>query len=80
MLEYLGYALFVMLVIACLGYVMRSLESEEASSPDQMSRHSLHPAVVRRSQAPKGSHMRGVVRPLCEPHACVRVARWLACG
>jgi hypothetical protein len=34
MLEYLGYALFVMLVIACLGYVMRSLESEEAS-PDQ---------------------------------------------
>ena len=34
MLEYLGYALFVMLVIACLGYVMRSLESEE-TSPDQ---------------------------------------------
>ena len=34
MLEYLGYALFVMLMIACLGYVMRSLESEEAS-PDQ---------------------------------------------
>ena len=34
MLEYLGYALFVMLMIACLGYVMRSLESEE-TSPDQ---------------------------------------------
>jgi len=34
MLEYLGYALFVMLMIACLGYGMRSLESEE-TSPDQ---------------------------------------------
>jgi hypothetical protein len=34
MLEFLGYALFVMLMIACLGYVMRSLESEEAS-PEQ---------------------------------------------
>jgi len=34
MLEYLGYALFAMLIIVCLGYVMRSLESEE-TSPDQ---------------------------------------------
>jgi hypothetical protein len=34
MLEYLAYALFVVLVIGCLGYVMRSLETEEAP-PDQ---------------------------------------------
>ena len=30
MLEYLAYALFIILMIACLGYVMRSLETEEA--------------------------------------------------
>jgi hypothetical protein len=30
MLEYLAYALFVVLMIVCLGYVMRSLETEKA--------------------------------------------------
>jgi hypothetical protein len=34
MLEYLAYALFVALMIGCLGYVMRSLETEEAP-PDR---------------------------------------------
>ena len=34
MVEYLGYALFVILMIACFGYVMRSLETDEAS-PDR---------------------------------------------
>jgi hypothetical protein len=29
MLEYLAYALFIILMIVCLGYVMRSLETEE---------------------------------------------------
>jgi hypothetical protein len=30
MLEYIAYALFVVLMIGCLSYVMRSLETEEA--------------------------------------------------
>lgn len=34
MLEYLAYVLFVVLMIACLAYVMRSLETEEAP-PDR---------------------------------------------
>jgi hypothetical protein len=34
MLKYLAYALFVALIIGCFGYVMRSLETEEAP-PDQ---------------------------------------------
>jgi hypothetical protein len=34
MLDYLEYALFVVLMIGCLGYVMRSLETEEAP-PDR---------------------------------------------
>ena len=29
MLEYLAYALFIVLMVGCLGYVMRSLETEE---------------------------------------------------
>jgi hypothetical protein len=29
--EYLAYGLFVVGMIGCLGYVMRSLETEEAS-------------------------------------------------
>jgi len=28
MLEYLGYALFVVLMIGCLGYIIRSFEPE----------------------------------------------------
>jgi len=34
MLEYLAYALFVILMIGCLHYVMISLETEEAP-PDE---------------------------------------------
>jgi hypothetical protein len=33
MLEYVAYALFVVLMIGCLVYVMRSLETED-SPPD----------------------------------------------
>jgi hypothetical protein len=28
MLDYLAYALFIVLLIGCLGYIMRSLETE----------------------------------------------------
>ena len=33
-LEYIAYALFLVLIIGCLAYVMRSLETEE-TPPDQ---------------------------------------------
>jgi hypothetical protein len=33
MLEYLGYALFGVLMIACLTYIIGSLETEEVSRP-----------------------------------------------
>jgi len=32
-LEYLGYAVFGVLMIGCLAYVMSALETEEAPSP-----------------------------------------------
>jgi len=31
MLEYLGYAAFLILIFACLRYIMHSLETEESS-------------------------------------------------
>ncbi len=35
MLEYLGYALFGVLMIGCLLYIMKALETDEPPSPKQ---------------------------------------------
>jgi hypothetical protein len=38
MLEYLGYALFGVLMIGCLAYVMNALETDEAPNPKRPDR------------------------------------------